>query len=114
MTTDDHTCVLLLDSVTLRQVLATRDVDDADILVRLNLAAAGITSAGARGLIGRGGRHALAADRARHPSAGRHAAVETATGILSRTTAPAPSVSPVPSPAAQQPEPPGAVAPAAA
>lgn len=79
MTTDDHTCVVLLDDVLLRQVLATRDADDRAMLVRLNLAASGIPLHGRR-LIGRG-RHAApsvatAADRARHPSAGRHAKLE--------------------------------------
>lgn len=79
LTTDDHTCVLLLDDVLLRQVLATRDSDGRAMLIRLNLAANNVPQHGGR-LIGRG-RHAArsvasAADRARHPSAGRHAATD--------------------------------------
>jgi hypothetical protein len=79
LTTDDHTCVLLLDDVLLRQVLATRDADERAMLVRLNLAANNVPAFSGRH-IGRGrhaARHAAsAADRARHPSAGRHAALD--------------------------------------
>ncbi|MHA3701493.1 hypothetical protein ACXR2U_04870 [Jatrophihabitans sp. YIM 134969] len=87
LTTDDHTCVLLLDDVVLRQVLGLRDADERAMLLRLNLAANNVPSFDGR-LIGRGrhaARHAAtAADRARHPSAGRHAATPS--------PAPAPAV----------------------
>lgn len=78
VTTDDHTCVLLLDDVVLRQVLVAHDADDRAMILRLNLASVGVPHFAGR-FIGRA-RHAApsatAADRARHPSAGRHAAVD--------------------------------------
>lgn len=85
MTTDDHTCVRLLDDVFLRQVLATRDPDERSMLVRLNLAATGavthpgrLIGRGPAGPRGAGPTGPSAADRARHPSAGRHAAADPA------------------------------------